>query len=830
MNVSSGEWPPPGTSGQAEYSEAAPEPDGKSLQSGQAQSHNVKQPSSPSAALKRGIGPSAHDERSSKHRHCDSSWQQTSRPKPKTRPNGHAGALLQSARAGSPREYAEGRAHPSQSAMTRIARDKPAALVKSPLHAPIIDELRQVTLGNAESSDPDTVEGHPQYNSKPFRSDARASKPAEPPPPQHAATKRSSRHKYAMILQPDSTRISEEQLAAEIKGIYEGVVTVEIKCMDIDAALARDTKSHLGVEQWQALIALHRTLLYEHHDFLMATQHPSASDSLKTLATKYSMPARMWKHGIHAFLEVLRHRRPDSQDYMLAFVVLAYQMMALLFETVPCFTDTWIECLGDLARYRMAIEDDREMHAVWGGVAARWYTLASDRHPEIGRLYHHLGILERPSMRKYSSYAKSLTATVPFVNARDSLTTFCKPIIQEENLTKSNVGSAEALLVTFFALVFMSGELDQIQSTASSGLKQLLNQPSAKTRQFGPHLVLTSIASLFEFGSSQNHLWRSFSTGIGEASHHARPSAAALPGSTQNKSTPSLAATSAAAHVTEFYFDCINALTRAQSSAQATTDLLASVHTVLAWFHSVHSLGSQTGPSCQHTGSQFMDPNRFSWGGICQYINGLCQNHPISECVFEFARQGSFPGCHEPHNFVPLAEDYEMRGHQWAQLYLPKDLLPAQADEIESPLSDTARLQRVQWLALSLAFRTEYMKYDVHNKSFCTSLPGPLPTPYVDLVDSIASTAGQTDFAPSSRSTTWAARSSVPTSPISTSRSSTTMSTAEDSDGFTLVPPQKSKPDRSWAKVAAAPPKKARPDTKNVRIAGHYADDAECVQ
>jgi hypothetical protein len=47
------------------------------------------------------------------------------------------------------------------------------------------------------------------------------------------------------------------------------------------------------------------------------------------------MPARMWKHGIHSFLEVLRRRLPESLDYMLAFIYLAYQMMALLYETAP---------------------------------------------------------------------------------------------------------------------------------------------------------------------------------------------------------------------------------------------------------------------------------------------------------------------------------------------------------------------------------------------------------------------------------------------------------------------------------------------------------------
>lgn len=72
-----------------------------------------------------------------------------------------------------------------------------------------------------------------------------------------------------LILQPDSSPISQDQLAAEVKGIYAGLVMVEAKCINIDASQAADPKSKLTPEQWQALIALHRTLLYEHHDFLM---------------------------------------------------------------------------------------------------------------------------------------------------------------------------------------------------------------------------------------------------------------------------------------------------------------------------------------------------------------------------------------------------------------------------------------------------------------------------------------------------------------------------------------------------------------------------------
>jgi hypothetical protein len=51
---------------------------------------------------------------------------------------------------------------------------------------------------------------------------------------------------------------------------------------------------------------------------------------------------------------------------MLAFIYLAYSMMALLYETVPALEDTWVECLGDLRRYLMAIEDnDIRNREVW---------------------------------------------------------------------------------------------------------------------------------------------------------------------------------------------------------------------------------------------------------------------------------------------------------------------------------------------------------------------------------------------------------------------------------------------------------------------------------
>lgn len=156
---------------------------------------------------------------------------------------------------------------------------------------------------------------------------------------------------------PEFRPISQESLAAEIKGIYAGLVMVEAKCINIDAQRA-SADGEMSSEQWKALIALHRLLLYEHHDFLCATQHPSANPALLSLANKYDMPTRMWKHATWTFLELLQ-RSPNSQEHLLAFIDLSYRMMTLLLQTIPAFTEIWVSSLRDITRYLMAFEQNQ---------------------------------------------------------------------------------------------------------------------------------------------------------------------------------------------------------------------------------------------------------------------------------------------------------------------------------------------------------------------------------------------------------------------------------------------------------------------------------------
>ena len=84
----------------------------------------------------------------------------------------------------------------------------------------------------------------------------------------------------SMVLQPDTRPITAEQLVNEVKGIYSGLVMVEKKCVEIIAQRA-STGGKLSNDQWQALIALHRTLLHEHHDFFVCGYtHPTLFSSV----------------------------------------------------------------------------------------------------------------------------------------------------------------------------------------------------------------------------------------------------------------------------------------------------------------------------------------------------------------------------------------------------------------------------------------------------------------------------------------------------------------------------------------------------------------------
>jgi len=124
------------------------------------------------------------------------------------------------------------------------------------------------------------------------------------------------------------------------------------------------------------------------------------------------MPCRLECGSIESTPSLSHETLASSRfDHMLAFIYLAYCMMALLYETVHASEDTWVECLGDLDRYWMAFDDDDiKDRELWTAVAQHWNSEAFDKSPTTGRLYHHLAKIAshslslRPPLRRDPVY------------------------------------------------------------------------------------------------------------------------------------------------------------------------------------------------------------------------------------------------------------------------------------------------------------------------------------------------------------------------------------------------------------------------------------------
>ncbi|KJK73582.1 hypothetical protein H634G_11163 [Metarhizium anisopliae BRIP 53293] len=152
--------------------------------------------------------------------------------------------------------------------------------------------------------------------------------------------------------------------------------------------------------------------------------------------------------------------------------------MALLYETVPAFEDTWIECLGDLGRYRMAVEDDDiRDREIWTGVSRFWYTKASDKIPMTGRLYHHLAILARPNaLQQLYYYTKSLCVPVPFLSARDSVMTLFDPLLNANPSASQRLEPVDVAFVRVHGILFSGTHEDQLEPSMKQFLELLDNR------------------------------------------------------------------------------------------------------------------------------------------------------------------------------------------------------------------------------------------------------------------------------------------------------------------------------------------------------------------
>lgn len=429
------------------------------------------------------------------------------------------------------------------------------------------------------------------------------------------------------------------------------------------------------------------------------------------------MPARMWRHGIHSFLELLRHRLPASLEHMLTFIYLAYSMMALLYETVPAFEDTWIECLGDLGRYRMAIEDedirDRE---IWTAVSRQWYSKASDKAPTTGRLHHHLAILARPNaVQQLFYYSKSLCVAVPFKSARDSILTLFDPIL---NGTQTRLPAVDLAFVKAHGILFIASNTDEkeksmpkelmseYEKTKTDFLSLLDNTIARNSRGWmepGAFIAIANSNSLLEYGKTDANAQGQGNIIMSVINPQAAAGDVQMEGSSDDtRVVPS----KIFARASELVQDCDSLVFRRYGD----TNVLAYLNVRLSFMNFM----ADKEPAMKHL------EDSFPWSTVALMLNSLLHGFEHHDCIEskDFPR----PSERKP-NERPLPEDWCLRGMLWTDSLFPTDWFSSDKvseDEksFELPSMTEIRRERVLWLACKLASHEKWILYDQESKQF----------------------------------------------------------------------------------------------------------------
>ncbi|KAJ5335696.1 uncharacterized protein N7506_005632 [Penicillium brevicompactum] len=489
---------------------------------------------------------------------------------------------------------------------------------------------------------------------------------------------------------PQPPSVTEEELVDRVRGIYTELVKVEKNCIEITRE-QMSSRAELSKTQWQRLVEMHRTLLYQHHDFFSLTaQHPAASPVLGYLPDKYSMPARMWDHAIRSFLELLHQKLPSSWEHMLDFIHFSYSMMTLMLESVPDFRETWIERLGDLARYRMAIEAiDQKDRDLWAGVSKYWYSQNVASILENGRIQHHLAILSRPDvLQQFFHYTKALINVRPFADSRDRMvqlvTRIMSPPAQRLSLIPSFV-NAHGLLI----LETPSGDFASRAKAFLSSLRRdvgLLDRPGEQSAQ----MTCCNISAIFQYGHTAGAMQDKFDSRKRSTTAEYRTSVAqwtSHPGQSSRKSSDrstqlTFQASSLAFHTLIVMLDQVD-----------NQHMYPSVHISMAF---VWCLTLNPGAI------QWLEP-LVPWVRLAAYLNGFIN---LKATIPKFEAE-NFPLCEDPPT-KQLPEDLLIRGQAWTQLYYPENFFEAAPSEddrlpIVHPATLIPRIQRCLWLGVRIA-------------------------------------------------------------------------------------------------------------------------------
>ncbi|KAF8504047.1 hypothetical protein BU17DRAFT_101528 [Hysterangium stoloniferum] len=351
-------------------------------------------------------------------------------------------------------------------------------------------------------------------------------------------------------------------VVTQLKRLYRDISHAERKVLDGDQGDSTDEPIRVVVQSrdqpvanvsdpWARLLADHKELAELMHNFLTLCLSPQVPVSFHQYPTNYNIPSRQWTNAFHRLLETLRRASatsPVALEHLSDFIYYAYNFYAGLLENplLSHYRQGWLEALGDLARYRMAVSahiasapfgerihdrpssvftavkepetriDDSSSPSVgpgaavaldveperetWRKTAKGWYAEALKETPLVGRLHHHLGNVSREvdgeEMRAVYHFVKSMVSTNPFATARESILTIFSPTAQARRMQPD--ARTSELFILLHGMIFTHISLDDFAATHARFMERLTLE-GAEEREW-IMMALINLSAIFEYG------------------------------------------------------------------------------------------------------------------------------------------------------------------------------------------------------------------------------------------------------------------------------------------------------------------------------------------
>jgi len=394
---------------------------------------------------------------------------------------------------------------------------------------------------------------------------------------------------------------------------------------------------------------------------------------------------------------------------------LAVLRLDLLIKVIP---------LGDLGRYRMAIEEDEPKdREVWSNVSGFWYNMASDKSPYIGRLYHHLAILARPcTWEQLSLYARSLTCVTPFESARGSIMTLFNRILQGRDAVHRRQSSPETMFIRAHAILFTNQYSDS-QNRFHAVVNELerdgffdhyIAKAGTKFKENGVYAAISNFAALFEYGSpragASKSILRNCFDGAKSREEKASKVNPAIQGELMDPSEPqdmavdipAVPISPASLSVVSQASRLVSLILRVALKRIKDMNVYPLVHVSLVFLWSITSA----------EGATKLIEKDIPWNDICLFLNALVPEYEAMKAkdlaqVHARLDSAEFP---RPEAGIgrPLAEDFAIRGQVYTAKYYPDTWFSdAGLDDeerlLELPSMHEPRVERIVWIGRRLA-------------------------------------------------------------------------------------------------------------------------------